>query len=309
MLPPAGSKASTFGLNTSFAVKRWPEPERWAALIRSLGVELVQFSFDLLDPYWSQSLTGAQTGRIRRACAAEGLHLDSAFVGLAAYSYNGLLHPEPEARAEAEAWLKRAVSLGADMGAGAVGGPLGGVSMAGTLTAALKDEVTERLRRVAEHARQAGLAALLVEPTPLPREWPHTPAELSELLTRTEDMAVPLRVVLDLGHMLYPPLYREGATLTPWLEVTGQRLHGLHLQQTDGVADRHWNFTQPGLVDLASVRAEMECHGLESRPAVLEVFYPFEQNDEQVWNDFSAGTALARQAWSGARPSRRDGGT
>ena len=40
-----------FGVNLSFAVKRWPEPEVWAAFVRSeLGVTLVQFSFDLLEP-------------------------------------------------------------------------------------------------------------------------------------------------------------------------------------------------------------------------------------------------------------------
>lgn len=297
-----GGKASPFGLNTSFAIKRWPEPERWAALTRSLGVDMVQFNFDLLDPYWPASLTRAQTGRIRRACEAEGLRLDSAFVGLAAYSYNGLLHPEPLARAATEAWLKRAASLGADMGASAVGGPLGGVSAYGRLTPELKDEVVERLHRVAEHACSAGLGAILVEPTPLLREWPHTPDELSDLLARTADTAVPLRVVLDLGHVLFLPLYGEGASLTPWLEAAGQRLHGLHLQQTDGLADRHWNFTRPGIVDLPAVRDELNRHGLDDRPAVLEVFYPFEQGDQQVWDDFAAGTALAQEAWNGAAP-------
>jgi len=26
------------GINTCFAVKRWPEPERWAEIVRSSGV-------------------------------------------------------------------------------------------------------------------------------------------------------------------------------------------------------------------------------------------------------------------------------
>lgn len=53
---------STFGLNTSFAIKRWPEPERWAALTRQIGVDLMQFSFDLLDPWWPATLGGLRGG-------------------------------------------------------------------------------------------------------------------------------------------------------------------------------------------------------------------------------------------------------
>ncbi len=293
---PAAS--DTFGLNTSFAIKRWPEPERWAALVRELEVKTVQFSFDLLDPYWPATLSGPLTRRILRACETEGLTLDSAFLGLAAYSYNGLLHPDRAARDEAEAWLKRAAILGADMGARAVGGPLGGVPVGSQVTAALKDEVAERLHRLAEYAGTAGLTAILVEPTPLAREWPSTVNQLSDLLDRTSGTAVPLRIVLDLGHVLYPPLYGD-AGLGPWLIAAGSRLHGLHLQQTDGQADRHWNFTQPGIVDLRKVRSELERHGLSDRPAVLEVFYAFEQDDAQVWKDLRDGVQSAQSQWRG----------
>ncbi|GHF45509.1 hypothetical protein HNQ07_002273 [Deinococcus metalli] len=293
----------TFGLNTSFAIKRWPEPERWAALIRSLGVQTVQFSFDLLDPCWPATVTGPQTRRILRACEAEGLRLDSAFLGLAAYSYNALLHPEPGVRDAAEHWLKLAATLGADMGARATGGPLGGVGVGQVITEALKAEVAERLHRVADHARSAGLEAILVEPTPLRREWPHTPEQLGDLLARTSGTAVPLRVVLDLGHVYYPPLYGHAAGLGPWLDACGERLHGLHLQQTDGQADRHWNFTRPGIIDLAAIRAELDRHGLGDRPAVLEVFYAFEQDDDEVWEDVRAGVAVAQDAWRSAAPA------
>ena len=43
-----------FGLNTCFAVKRWPEPDEWARIAADLGVRYVQFSFDLADPRGSE---------------------------------------------------------------------------------------------------------------------------------------------------------------------------------------------------------------------------------------------------------------
>lgn len=56
----------SFGINTCFAVKRWPEAEEWTAIVADLGLEQVQFSFDLLDPIIDGSL--ARFDRIRAVC-------------------------------------------------------------------------------------------------------------------------------------------------------------------------------------------------------------------------------------------------
>ena len=84
------------GINTCFAVKRWPEPADWARLVRDeLGLDLVQHSLDLVElgaP--DQVLLARQAAHLKDACAAHGLTLDSTFTGLAAYSSNILLHPD-----------------------------------------------------------------------------------------------------------------------------------------------------------------------------------------------------------------------
>ena len=117
------AEVMTFGVNLSFAVKRWPEPEVWAAFVREeLGVSLVQFSFDLLEPWWPDELSLPLARRVRAAVQAEGLELHSAFVGLSAYTFNALLHPETEGRKAAVRWFERAADLAAETGAGAVGG-------------------------------------------------------------------------------------------------------------------------------------------------------------------------------------------
>ena len=46
---------STFGINLGFAIKRWPQPQQWARVVRDeLDLDTVQFSFDLLDPWWPE---------------------------------------------------------------------------------------------------------------------------------------------------------------------------------------------------------------------------------------------------------------
>src|SRR4051812_49998502 len=87
-----------FGINLGFAIKRWPQPHEWAAVVRDeLGLDLVQFSFDLLDPWWPEHRRLA--ARTRAAADDHGIRIHSAQVGLAKYTYNGLLHPDPDARA------------------------------------------------------------------------------------------------------------------------------------------------------------------------------------------------------------------
>ena len=61
------------GTNLSFSVKRWVEPESWARVVRQdLDLDLAQFSFDIVDPWWPQELRSSLAGRIRKA--VDGLH-------------------------------------------------------------------------------------------------------------------------------------------------------------------------------------------------------------------------------------------
>jgi D-erythrulose 1-phosphate 3-epimerase len=103
-----------FGINLSFALKRWPEPERWAGIAREdLRLDLVQFSFDLLDPWWPAAERGAVARGVRRAVAGHGLTLHSVQLGLAWYTYNGLLHADPSGRAVARQWWQQAPKMDA----------------------------------------------------------------------------------------------------------------------------------------------------------------------------------------------------
>lgn len=276
----------TFGVNLSFAVKRWPEPEAWAAFVRGeLGVTLVQFSFDLLEPWWPEDLSRPLARRVRAAAQAEGLELHSAFVGLAAYTYNALLHPDEEGRRAALRWFERAADLAAEMGAGAVGGPVGGMSVAGSRDAERRyDGLIRDLGKLTEHAKRAGLREWLVEPTPLKREVPWTVEGAEKLLEDLEAVAaLPVRYALDVGHARYRPLYGDGASLEPWLAL-GDHIGLVHLQQTDGLSDSHWGFTRPGVADVAQIAEQVRAAGLDA-PLILEIFYPFEQSDESVRRD------------------------
>src|SRR5438094_8755174 len=119
------------GINTCFAVKRWPRPEDWGRIVRDeLGLKLVQHSFDLVDLSSSAPELERQADAINRAADELGLDVASTFTGLAAYSSNLLLGPDPDARASALAWYAQAIRFTAAIGARITGGHGGALSVA-----------------------------------------------------------------------------------------------------------------------------------------------------------------------------------
>src|SRR5260221_7409483 len=117
------------GINTCFAVKRWPEPEQWLAIVKNeLGLHCCQFSLDLVDPLLDESATAAYAGAVKAYAEAHGILLHSTFTGLAAYSWSQLLHPDEAMREAAMRWYERAINFTAVLGAPGTGGHNGALT-------------------------------------------------------------------------------------------------------------------------------------------------------------------------------------
>src|SRR5207247_3652447 len=132
-----------------------------------LQLDLVQHSLDLVDMDAPAAEADDQAARLRAACADFGLHLDSTFTGLAAYSSNLLLHPDRSARNRASDWYRQVIDFTAAAGAGAAGGHVGAFSIDDWRDPARKrqlwDELGESLAGLAAYARARGLTALMAE--------------------------------------------------------------------------------------------------------------------------------------------------
>ncbi len=290
------------GINLSFTVKRWVEPQVWTSLVAGMGVQLAQFSFDLIDPLWPSSLRTPLARAHRQAANARDITIHSAFVGLACYTYNNLLHPMPEGREAAKLWWRGAMETAVELGTTRVGGPLGGMSVRDASDPARRTERLETLHQdlheLLEYGKTLGLTEFLIEPVPLTRETPWTVEEARDLLTDLSSPDLPVRLCVDIGHALYKPLYGDHASLEPWLGL-GDAVGVLHLQQTDGLSDSHWGLDDPrGIVKLEHVRDTLETTGHSDLPLVLEVFHAFEANDDVVLGDVRSSAARMRTVWS-----------
>jgi sugar phosphate isomerase/epimerase len=304
--------AIPLGVNLSFCVKRWVTPTLWTRVVRErLDLDLVQFSFDLVDPAWPDDLLADLAADIRRHTEAQGITVHSAFIGLAHYTFNQMLHPEPRVRDLAESWLRRAYRFAAMAGITRVGGPLGAVASRidghepDSLAEADYADLIARMLRLGEAARGEGITELFIEPTPMRREWPWTPAQAVRMAADVAASPVPWRFCLDWGHGTFEPLYGAGrARMEGWYEMLGERIGAIHIQQTDFQYDRHWDFTEAGRVDPQEVAALQRRHGLASRPVFLEVFYPFERDDASILDAVARSIALLKPAFAakGSRP-------
>lgn len=293
------------GINTCFAVKRWPRPEDWAPVVRDrLGLRLVQHSLDLVD-LTNPKRRDSQVLTLRKASADHGLELHSTFTGLAAYSANLLLAPDASDREAALAWYRSAIGFTAQVGGRATGGHVGCFSVADWRDPARRAELWSALReslaQLASEAGAAGLEYLLVENLAVARE-PSTMAMIHELLDEGAEDRSPIRLCLDVGHMCVPGTSGPDRDPYAWLRELGSSAPLIQLQQSDAEGDHHWPFTKPhnaeGRISADRVIDALGEGGVEDSALVLEVIPPFEQDDDSVLSDLVESVEYWREALS-----------
>jgi len=292
------------GINTCFAVKRWPMPEDWAPIVRDqLGLELVQHSLDLVDLHVSTERLDAQARQLGHVAAANGLKLHSTFTGLAAYSANLLLAPEAADRESAAEWFRTAIAFTARSSAQATGGHVGCFSVPDWQNPARRAELWTGLQgslgALAADARRAGLEYLVVENLAVARE-PSTMALMRELLDDGDADRVPIRLCLDVGHMCVPGTSGDDRDPYAWLRQLGRSAPVIQLQQSDPDGDHHWPFTRQfnslGRIDADRVIDALGEGGVEDSALVLEVIPPFEQDETVVLADLAESVEYWRDA-------------
>ena len=233
----------------------------------------------------------------------DGLDLHSTFTGLVAYSENLLLAPEAAERSSALAWYRRVIELTAAAGGRATGGHVGCFSVPDWRDPerrhALWDDLRRSLGWLAADARGVGLEYLVVENLAVARE-PSTMAMIGELLDDGDTSRVPIRLCLDVGHMVVPGTDGPDRDPYAWLRSLGRLAPIIQLQQSDADGDHHWPFTDRtnsiGRISADRLIDALEEGGVEESALILEIIPPFEQDDEGVLDDLAESVDYWRNA-------------
>ena len=292
------------GINTCFAVKRWPRPDDWAPIVADrFGLRLVQHSLDLVDLTGTTEDVERQAAAILAATSAAGLDVASTFTGLAAYSANLLLGPDPVAREAARSWYERAIGFTARLGGTATGGHVGAMSVPDWTDPMRRaerwDDLQVSLQALARHAAAAGLDTILVENLAAARE-PSTIAMIRELVSPATAGQAAIALCLDVGHMCVPGTSGDDRDPYAWLRQLGPTAPIIQLQQSDADGDHHWPFTPArnaaGRIDADRVIDALAEGGTDRSDLIVEVIPAFEQNDAEVLDDLEATADYWREA-------------
>jgi len=280
------------GLNNGWVAKRFPEPEVWAEIVATkLDVNVVQFSFDLLDPMVDDEILNEAVSRTLDACDERGIKLQSCFTGGTAYGGNLLLHPSSKMRKRGFEWYSRAIDVSRMLHVEDLGGYMGALSAKDfndpQRRQSLLSGQEEYVRSLSQLCSEAGLERLLWEIMPVSREPPSTIREARNLLQRVRHSPTPVKLCIDVGHTCNPHAtdLRDRDPYA-WLTDLGADSPSVHVQQTDGERDRHWPFTEEfnkiGIIDGERILSSLDKSGANRVYIYPEVFPAVEQDDGEV---------------------------
>ncbi|WP_311491887.1 TIM barrel protein [uncultured Anaerococcus sp.] len=276
------------GLNLSFAIKRWVEPEILASVIKDeLNTSDVQFTWDQVDPWWPDSQRNEFAREYKEAFKTKNIKIHGYFAGSSAYCYPQLLAPLKIQRKIAVEYFKRAIDTAIELGTDIIGSPLGSLSNRDAYDkerrAYIYEETLNNLTEISRYAKEKGIREIHVECTPLETEFPSTPDEANNFIEDINRVSyIPIKLLIDWGHAVFKPLYGEYADMIEWLDKCKNNIGAVHIQQTDGNWDRHWDFTKDGIVTKDKIDKSNAIKELENLYQFLEVVPIYEDKDENV---------------------------
>ena len=289
------------GINTCFAVKRWPRPSDWISITKNeLKLGGAQISTDLLSPSFEFSSAIKYMEEVKIVASAYDLEIHSLFTGLAAYSSNLLLSNSESERKSAFEWFCRLVDLANLVGAKGIGGHIGAISVDANKDSKSRTGLIESLKeymfKLAEYAKSNGLEHLQFENLAVVREYGHSIVEAKDLEDSLMNSSVPWILCLDVGHPAALGRESKDNNIRDWISQPWRNTPVLQLQQSAYSSDRHAPYFSRDPIEGENSPAEI-IRGVNkweasTVPAFFEIIHPHEVSDELVLKEIKESIAL-----------------
>ncbi|MBN2308473.1 MAG: TIM barrel protein [Candidatus Hydrogenedentes bacterium] len=294
------------GINTGFAINRFPEPDDWIDVVADeLGLDTVQFTADLLNPFLPEALVARDTDRIRARCDDKGIRIQTTFTS-AFTRVNHVLHPDPDIRRVWIEWFKGFIDVSRRLGAEGVGSHFGILSVRDNRDPARRErrlaEGVGAWRELAEYGAGQGLEYLLFEPMSIPREVAETIPATRDILERCgEGFAIPMRLCLDVDHGDLRSRDPDDTDPHAWIRAFGPVTPCIHIKQSLKDKGGHYPFTAEynarGTIVPGEILATMRAAGIERCTLLLEISHRERwPAEESVVSDLKESVAYWRPA-------------
>ena len=198
----------SLAIDNRFASKRWTRPADWMALIKDMGITLVEASADTeCDPlYMGEAYIADWINDAKRNSERFGVRVVNLYSGHGTYATLGLSHTDERVRNRLrDQWVKvhanTARQLDAGLGFFAHAIPDPALQEPAVYHSCL-EELYRNLASLASYAAQIGLRSIGVEQMYSPHQPPWTIKGAKTLLSAVHQTAqAPFYLTLDLGHM------------------------------------------------------------------------------------------------------------
>ncbi len=236
------------GINTGFALNRYPLPEQWASIVGSeLGLRHVQLTADIFSPNWPAPMVRDMAARTRRCCKDRGINVESVMTG-AFTRVNHLSHPDPGVRAYWLRWFKKFADMAVLVGARNLSSHLGILCYEDVQSPARREllfrATVRSWRELAAYGKKAGLESLCWEPMSIRREYGETIPEARRIQGELDDAAIPINMCLDVDHGDAASPDKRDADYREWLREFARISPYFHLKQSLADKAGHYPFTR-----------------------------------------------------------------
>lgn len=279
------------GINTGFAVNRFPEHEEWIRLTKSeFGLGTVQFTADMLNPCLPERIIGREIEKINENLKKYDVSIHSTFTG-AFTRVNHLAHPDDSIRRYWVDWFKKFAAMSVELGAEAMGSHFGILSTRDFMDTKRKTRMLQKniecWREIAAYAKDAGLKYLMWEPMSIGREYGETiNAAIGIHAAVNENISLPMKICLDVDHgdcSAGNPLDTDPYA---WIAALGKESPCIHLKQRTMDVFGHKPFTlehnKEGIITPERIIRALDDAGVQRTVLLLELSFrerePYESN-------------------------------
>lgn len=257
------------GINTGFAINRFPEPEEWIRIVGNLGLRYVQFTADMLNPHLPAKIIREQLERINKNLIEYDVLIEHTFTG-AFTRVNHLAHPDKSIRRYWMAWFEKFADMSKNLGAISMGSHFGIYGVRDMNDKKRKEiilkEIIRGWRGIASYGEKIGLQYLTWEPMSIPREFGETISETKRIQKAVNNnIAIPMKLCLDVGHS-YVLGNRDDNDPYAWLRAFGKEAPMVHIKQQLPGSSAHWPFTKENNAK-GTIKADKVIEALEASGA------------------------------------------
>lgn len=292
------------GINTGFALNRFPLPEEWMKIVgQDLGLRYVQLTAEMLNPSLGEAIVQDYVERIKSVGQHYNVKVDSVMTG-AFTRVNHFSHPDLQVRRYWINWFKQFIDLGVILGATNMSSHFGIKSHFDLRNPGRSEIILQQTiaawKELAVYARDRGMLYLSWEPMSIAREYGETITKTKELQEMLKGSAIPIKLCLDVDHGDVSSVNPDDTDPYAWLREFAKDSPLIHLKQSLKDKGGHWPFIPEknalGKIFPEKVLAALQEGGCEESLLLLELsFREREPFDSRMLGDLRASAEYWRR--------------